>query len=210
MRGATPKCPLWRRIWHWLQTGRGGMRRFRGHISPTYPPSQTDLILMSSPPAKGRAHEASCSVGRGAVSVLPFRKRGAEAAEARQRRAPSAAHPCPRRAVLKAGEGQPRLARTGKPAPGPWWSRGRLVRKEAASPSHSAQAGPEQKLAAAGARLSAPSDYWPGTHRAPATPSHRQCDARRSSQFDSPGAGSLAGTESHVRARARDRNWWAS
>ena len=51
--------------------------------------------MRSSPPAKGRAHEASCSVGRGAVSADLPRKQGGGGSEARQRRETSAARHCP-------------------------------------------------------------------------------------------------------------------
>ncbi len=202
----------------WRLAKRDASSAFRGAlqviacipcISPKLIPlSKTCEMMPSSPPAKGRAHEASCSVGRGAVSVLPFRKRGAEAAEARQRRAPSAAHPCPRRAVLKAGEGQPRLARTGKPAPGPWWSRGRpSARSRLAFALGPGGAG--AKTCRGGRSAERPIDYWLGTHRAPATPSPAW---GRGPFFEMsitrPSCG--AGTRARVRNLARDRNWSAS
>ena len=72
------------------------------------PPSQTHPILIASPSAKGRAHEASCSVGRGAVSVLPFRKRRGGARNPVNGGGDLSVRLSPENgAALKAGRGQP-------------------------------------------------------------------------------------------------------
>ena len=63
--------------------------------------------MRSSPPAKGRAHEASCSVGRGAVSVLLLRKQQGGARNPVNGGQPPSRLSPENGAALKAGRGQP-------------------------------------------------------------------------------------------------------
>ncbi len=152
-------------------SGRGGMGACgASREKKSIPASPTAPILVASPSAKGRAHEASCSVGRGAVSAVPVshtgrRGLGSPPAEGDFRA------PMPPKGSAK---GRRRSATVGPVREIGHRDRGGLEAGRSARSRLAFVSGPRRgrsKNRRGGRSAERPIDYWPGTHRAPATPS---------------------------------------
>ena len=202
----------------------------RGTSPQLIPPSQTTPILVSSPPAKGRAHEASCSVGRGAAPAAALNPEGPDPLSrrsGREGRAPArgttpvsvgSRNPVPRGASAESARrhyDRPWLYDHPKPGgfkTSPIHRRGARQRAGDEPEAHRSPGGErnaEAINAAAGARASAQQTTEQALTERPPPPSCLRAKGRVLGKVMTR-CDARAGTGNHVREFPRDRNWWAS